>query len=170
MPDLIFTLKPLKPSITLHHNCLDITIGLQGLAASLGIFIDGDAGRTAELRCDAVRVRRGHEVRLVIAEASIALPTTCDAKLVALLAEAQAAAKMLFEHLGQSLSAIGKKQGRCRTRLGKLIEWSCLAPDIITAIVNGRHPAQLDSKTLLAAIIPIDWHGQRKLLGFRPNH
>jgi hypothetical protein len=75
----------------------------------------------------------------------------------------------IAEHLGQSISAIAKHHGRCRTRLGKLIELSCLAHDIITAIVNGKQPAPLDSKALTAATIPLDWAGQRKLLGFCPN-
>ncbi|MGE3988620.1 recombinase family protein [Pseudorhodoplanes sp.] len=44
-----------------------------------------------------------------------------------------------------------------------------LAPDIVTAIVNGRQPRQLSTKRLmrLAAKLPIDWAAQRTLLGFR---
>jgi hypothetical protein len=43
-----------------------------------------------------------------------------------------------------------------------------LAPDIITAIVNGKNPPQLTAKKLvrLALEIPVDWTAQRKLLGF----
>ena len=42
-----------------------------------------------------------------------------------------------------------------------------LAPDIITAIVNGKNPPQLTAKKLmrLALEIPVDWTAQRKLLG-----
>ncbi len=44
-----------------------------------------------------------------------------------------------------------------------------LAPDIVTAIVNGRQPGQLSTKRLmrLAAKLPTDWAAQRSLLGFR---
>jgi hypothetical protein len=44
-----------------------------------------------------------------------------------------------------------------------------LAPDIVTAIVNGRQPRQLSTKRLmrLAAKLPTDWAAQRTLLGFR---
>ena len=44
-----------------------------------------------------------------------------------------------------------------------------LAPDITTAIVNGRQPPQLNAKRLmrLTAQLPADWSAQRALLGFR---
>jgi len=47
-------------------------------------------------------------------------------------------------------------------------EGSWLAPDITTAIVNGRQPQQLSAKTLMrkASRLPADWTEQRTLLGF----
>jgi site-specific DNA recombinase len=50
-----------------------------------------------------------------------------------------------------------------------LLRLSTLAPDIITAIVNGKNPPQLTAKKLmrLTPQIPVDWAEQRKLLGFR---
>jgi hypothetical protein len=38
----------------------------------------------------------------------------------------------------------------------------------ITAIINGKNPPRLNAKKLmrLALQIPVDWTGQRKLLGF----
>ena len=46
-----------------------------------------------------------------------------------------------------------------------------MAPDIITAIVNGKNPPPLTAKKLmrLALEIPVDWTAQRKLLGFHPG-
>jgi site-specific DNA recombinase len=43
-----------------------------------------------------------------------------------------------------------------------------LAPDIVTAIVDGKNPPQLTAKKLmsLALDIPIYWTEQRWLLGF----
>ena len=48
-------------------------------------------------------------------------------------------------------------------------EKASLAPDIITAIVNGKNPPQLTAKKLmrLTPQIPVDWAEQRKLLGFQ---
>jgi site-specific DNA recombinase len=44
-----------------------------------------------------------------------------------------------------------------------------LAPDITTAIINGRKPPQLTAQTLmrLTPQLPTGWVEQRKLLGFR---
>jgi site-specific DNA recombinase len=43
-----------------------------------------------------------------------------------------------------------------------------LAPDIITAIINGKHPPELSAKRLmrLALKLPTDWAEQRMRLGF----
>ena len=53
--------------------------------------------------------------------------------------------------------------------LYSLLRLPWLAPDITTAIVNGRKPPQLTAKTLmrLTPRLPTDWAEQRKLLGFR---
>jgi site-specific DNA recombinase len=52
--------------------------------------------------------------------------------------------------------------------ISPLLRLPLLAPDIVTAIVNGKNPPQLTAKKLmrLALQIPIDWSEQRKLLGF----
>jgi hypothetical protein len=49
-----------------------------------------------------------------------------------------------------------------------LLRLRWLAPEIITAIVNGRQPRQLNAKRLMrfTAQIPADWSAQRALLGF----
>jgi site-specific DNA recombinase len=50
-----------------------------------------------------------------------------------------------------------------------LLRLRWLAPDVTTAIVNGRQPLQLNAKKLmrLTAYLPGDWAEQRTLLGFR---
>ena len=49
-----------------------------------------------------------------------------------------------------------------------LLRLPWLAPDITTAIVNGRQPQQLNAMTLMrrASRLPADWTEQRTLLGF----
>ena len=159
--------EQLVPSITLQSNCIDIAIKLQNIMAVLNLATETVVpNQSIELRCEAVRIRRGHEVRLVIAAAERQPSPICDPKLVALIAEARAAAKLLSEQPEKSLATIATQHGRCRTRLGKLIELSCLAPNIITAIVNGTQPASLDSKALMGAPLPVTWTDQCKLLDF----
>ena len=52
--------------------------------------------------------------------------------------------------------------------LSRLLRLPSLAPDSVTAIINGKHPPQLSAKRLmrLALKLPTDWAEQRKLLGF----
>jgi hypothetical protein len=49
----------------------------------------------------------------------------------------------------------------------RLLRVNYLAPDIITAILDGTQPAGLTRRGLLDASLPLDWALQRKLFGFR---
>ena len=53
--------------------------------------------------------------------------------------------------------------------LSRLLRLPSLAPDIVTAIIYGKHPPELSAKRLmrLALKLPINWPEQRKLLGFQ---
>jgi site-specific DNA recombinase len=53
--------------------------------------------------------------------------------------------------------------------LSRLLRLPSLAPDIVTAIVNGEHPPQLSAKRLmrLTPKLSTDWAEQCKLLGFQ---
>lgn len=51
--------------------------------------------------------------------------------------------------------------------LSRLLRISWLAPDIVSAIVDGQQPASLTGRRLLrAAALPMDWAEQRQFLGF----
>ena len=64
------------------------------------------------------------------------------------------------------IATIATEHSRCRTRLAKLVGLSCLAPDIVTAIVEGRQPAKLTAKLLTNIDLPLSWQEQRAALGF----
>jgi hypothetical protein len=54
-----------------------------------------------------------------------------------------------------------------RLHWNSLARLSYLAPDIISSIVAGNYPPALNGRRLLrAANLPLDWDGQRRLLGF----
>ncbi|MCW2349162.1 hypothetical protein [Sphingobium sp. B12D2B] len=114
-----------------------------------------------------VRVRRGHQLRLVIpGPTSLSVQQAQrDPKLLALLAEAMAARKIVLANPDKSLNALGAEHGRCRTRLGRLAAISCLAPDLVTAVVEGKQPPRLTAKALLDNELPSDWQAQRVVLG-----
>jgi hypothetical protein len=116
----------------------------------------------------AVRVRRGHQLLLVIPgdESERPKPARRDTKLIALVAEAMAARKLVENNPDRSIASIAEEHGRCRTRLGKLVRLSCLAPDIVQSIVEGRQPDTLDVRSFGRKALPLDWADQREALGF----
>ncbi len=162
-------ITPMITRIDLGEEAIDLTVDRIGLAAALGLVLDPDVEKKLMvLTLPATRVRHGHQIRLVIPSQrpiSIAAATR-DEKLVALMAEAHQARQLILSNPGRSIAAIASDHGRCRTRLGKLVTLSCLAPDIVTAIVEGRQPAALTARTLQDIDLPLAWADQRALLGF----
>jgi hypothetical protein len=59
-------------------------------------------------------------------------------------------------------------QARSRRRSCCLARFSFLAPDIVSAILEGRQPPTLQTRRLLRiAALPACWSEQRRMLGFR---
>ena len=49
----------------------------------------------------------------------------------------------------------------------RLLRLTYLAPDIVTALVEGRQPIELTAKRLMDDTrLPLEWQAQRELLGF----
>ena len=89
-----------------------------------------------------------------------------DSKLVQLLAAAMEAQQLVLANPELSLNQLGKREGRCRTQLGKLLRLSWLSPRIVESIVGGSQPPRLTRAQLLNAELPLDWAAQERLLGF----
>ena len=63
------------------------------------------------------------------------------------------------------LKEIAAEQGISSSYVTRLLRLAFLAPDIVTAILNGRHPPQLTAKRLMDDTrMPLDWTAQRELL------
>jgi len=156
----------MKVRIQLHQDRVSIELSRAGLMEQLGLPIaEGD--ETICISCDAVRVRKGHELRLIIpgANTDVVEPQR-DEKLIALLAEAHAAHALVTSRPEHSPNRIASDAGRCRTRLIKLFNLSLLAPDIVVAIIEGRQPASLSARSLMQVDLPLAWQDQRTALGF----
>jgi hypothetical protein len=93
-------------------------------------------------------------------------PVRRDDRLIALAAEALQARELVLAHPARSLSSIAAEHGKCRTRLRKLVGLSCLAPEIIAAIVEGRQPETLTARRLHSTALPLEWAQQSRVLGF----
>lgn len=66
------------------------------------------------------------------------------------------------------VSDLARKQKLERGWVSEILRMTLLAPDIITAIVEGRQPRHVNLHALRGRIdiIPRDWNDQRRLLGF----
>jgi site-specific DNA recombinase len=153
--------------INLHESRIDIVIAAGRLLRACEIMALDAPPATITLSAPVERVRRGHELKLIIpGEAAPNGPAEArDDKLVALLSEALEARRIVLEAPDQSLQEIACKHGRCRKRLAKLVRLSWLAPEIVKAILDGAQPATLTTSRLLHTDLPMRWRDQRIALG-----
>ena len=115
-----------------------------------------------ELSLPARIVTHGPERRLAIPPDGSGVSSKPDPALMRLVAQAMAAQRMVLKGTEEPNVADYSKR-----YLWQLLRISWLAPDIISAIVEGRHPAGLTGRRLLrAAQLPLKWSEQREFLGF----
>ncbi|MBN8485591.1 MAG: recombinase family protein [Sphingomonadales bacterium] len=86
--------------------------------------------------------------------------------LLALVAEAMAAQRLVLASPELSLAQLAKREGRCRTQIARLLRLSWMSPRIIEAIATGTQPKGLTRRALLVCDMPIDWAEQERQLGF----
>lgn len=88
-----------------------------------------------------------------------------DADMVALMAEAMEVQRVVLQSPELSLNQLGKREGRCRTHLAKLLRLSWISPKIVEAIAAGTQPKTLTRRVLLSAPIPLAWDEQEREFG-----
>lgn len=110
----------------------------------------------------ATLVRRGIDLRMVSAPDNGDATQEADPVLARLVAHAFAAQSHLLNDTPCNM--VG---GYTRRHLNRLAKLSCLAPDIIAAIMAGTQPPQLTGRKLLRVPnLSNDWTEQRRQLGF----
>ncbi|MGZ5917423.1 MAG: recombinase family protein [Methyloceanibacter sp.] len=130
----------------------------------------GKSARESEgvltLKVKARLQRVGREMRMLVENAHD--QTLADPGLLRIIARAHDIHERLTQSTDLPLHGIANQERVTPGYISRLLRLPFLAPDIITAIVNGKNPPQLTAKNLmrLALQIPIDWTEQRKLLGF----
>jgi site-specific DNA recombinase len=113
--------------------------------------------------------RVGHEMRMLVENTDD--QTTADPGLLRIVARAHSFQERLMQNTNLTVHVIASQERVSANYVYRLLRLPTLAPDIITAIVNGNNPLQLTAKKLmrLTPQIPVDWAEQRKLLGFQPR-
>ena len=109
----------------------------------------------------------GREMKLVVNNADDL--TAADPGLLRIIVRAHDFQERLVQDPNLTVPAIASQERLTIGYLSRLLRLPSLAPDIVTAIINGKHPPQLSAKQLtrLALKLPTNWAEQRKLLGFQ---
>jgi site-specific DNA recombinase len=95
--------------------------------------------------------------------------TAIDTSLLRIIARSHDIQTRLNQNAELTVHDIAREERISAAYIYNLLRLPWLAPDITTAIVNGRQPQQLNAKTLMrrASRLPADWSEQRTQLGFR---
>ncbi|PPE78603.1 hypothetical protein C3941_17685 [Kaistia algarum] len=109
--------------------------------------------------------RSGFELRLVVpGKETAARP---DTSLVRLIARAHQILGRLSGDPELIVADVAREEGLNKSYVSRLVRLAFLAPDTITAILEGRQPVTLTANKLMADTrLPIDWVEQRRVLGF----
>jgi DNA invertase Pin-like site-specific DNA recombinase len=145
-----------KVKLTLNRSRLRTALNLSTL-------IEADQDSPIEIKVSATLKRSGRETRLLIGEFSydprLAKPN--HAMIETLRRAHRWNAKFMA---GRSTAEMGAEAKVDRKFVQSVIPIAFLAPDITTAILEGRQPPSLTVKQL-RKYVPIDWAQQRKVFG-----
>jgi hypothetical protein len=127
---------------------------------------DAESEETVTLKISARLQRAGREMRMVVQNSDD--QRSPDPSLLRILARAHDIQTRLTQSPDLSVHDVARGEQVTAAYIYSILRLPWLAPDIATAIVNGRSPQQLTAKRLmrLSAHLPVDWAEQRKLLGF----
>jgi hypothetical protein len=94
--------------------------------------------------------------------------TPADRGLLRILARAHDIQLRLMQNVDLTVHDVAREEHVSAAYIYSVLRLASLAPDIVSAIVNGRNPPQLTAKKLmrLSPHLPVDWAEQRKLVGF----
>ena len=111
--------------------------------------------------------RVGREMRMLVENTDDQM--IADPGLLRIVARAHDIQARLMQNTDLTVHVIANQERVSANYVYRLLRLPSLAPDIITAIINGKNPPQLTAKKLmrLTPQIPVDWVEQRKLLGFQ---
>ena len=165
-------LRAVVTRVQVHSDRVDLTLDQMGVALWLNAKDQrqsahpggDDRERYLTVLTIPARLKRtGIEMRMVVEDGSE--PANVDPVLVRLLVRAHAIRARLLEEPSLPLKEIAAEEGISSSYVTRLLRLAFLAPDIVTAILNGRHPPQLTANRLMDDTrLPLDWTAQRELL------
>ena len=163
--------------VEIRTDCVQIDVSrsrLSALLAAQSIDLSMRDDKKSDTREDihsltahAQLIRVGREMKMVVDGRNDDAAT--DPSLLRIIARAHDIQSRLIQNTKLSVHDIARQEHVSAAYIYILLRLPWLAPDITTAIVNGRQPLQLNAMKLmrLTARLPSDWAEQRALLGFR---
>jgi site-specific DNA recombinase len=129
--------------------------------------LDRDSHDIVMLVAPARLKRVGREIKMLVENSDD--NRAADLSLLRIIARAHAIHARLIQNTKLTVHDIAREERVTAAYIYNLLRLPWLAPDITTAIVNGRQPQQLNAMTLMrkASRLPADWAEQRTQLGFR---
>ncbi len=120
---------------------------------------------TFVLKVDAVLKRAGQGMKLVVHNATAQAPNTT---LINLFVKAFEVREKILNGTGESIEASARRIKTNANYITALLRISFLAPDIIAAVLDGRHPTTLTARNFITKThtLPREWSRQRRHLGF----
>ena len=154
--------------IALQVDRVDVAVDLANLLGSLTVdHAEAPLSIAHLISTPAVRIRRGLEVRLILANPADADAGQIDPALVGLIVRAHVARQAVLTSSGCTVATIATSQGVTVAYFALLLRLSMLAPDIVAGILAGRQPASLPRQQLARVTnLPAAWDQQRAMLGF----
>ena len=161
--------------VQVHVDRIDITLDQDGVCEHIDEVTrktepsektESEANRQVTTLSIPARLKRtGKEMRIVVSDGSE--PAIPDTGLVRLLVRANAIRDQLLADRSLTFEDIAKSEGVVPSYATRLFRLTVLAPDIVSAILSGRHPPELTARRLMDDTrLPLDWNEQRRRLGF----
>jgi site-specific DNA recombinase len=165
-----------------HVDCIDLDIDSARLVSWLlneggKKLVDRNRASNAKANADdyeeplirlsipASLKRTGKEMKFIVDGVANSAPP--DIILIRLLVRGQKIGKRMFEPNCPPLEAIAREEMITPSYATRLVRLAFLAPDIVAAILEGKHPGALTANKLMADTrLPLDWRDQRAVLGF----
>jgi site-specific DNA recombinase len=161
-------IKPDRVKITVRRGRLVELLGAQPFETTTQGGKSGEESEEVLTLTVMARLQRvGREMRMLVENSDD--QTSADPGLLRIVARAHDIQERLMENTDLTVHVIASQERVSANYVYRLLRLPTLAPEIITAIVNGKNPPQLTAKKLMRMTpqIPVDWAEQRKLLGFQ---
>jgi site-specific DNA recombinase len=158
--------------VVVHPDRIEVAVGKRELRAALL----GEPERQGQNTSDVIRLevnarlkRCGGEMRLVVGNKSEGEPPAQPvASLLKALARGREWCDWLIAGEVSGPASIAKRLDLDVRYVSRVLDYAFLAPDIVEAILDGRHSSELTFEKLTRHR-PLSWVEQHKMLGFPPR-